>query len=195
MPPCCREHLREMLEFTDSLLTAHSVPHILFHGSALGAVKYGGVIPYEVDADVLFNESHIQTVASLLPQFTKAGYFYSSEPTKIFPGYHYIRYGAENNLFMELVSNLFPEKELTEKYSFVNQSATQNLSMDFGGFTAKVTDNPALIAAEMYGNSYLDLNLHWRALNHNSSFCPGHYNCVKTLYPTFYDITPQFDCK
>jgi len=50
-PPCCTQHLQNLLFFTHHLLERHGIPHWLDFGALLGAARNGEFIPWDSDVD------------------------------------------------------------------------------------------------------------------------------------------------
>ena len=47
-----------MLEFLDSVCVEEGIEYCLFYGSALGAVRHGGFIPWDDDIDVAIKKEY-----------------------------------------------------------------------------------------------------------------------------------------
>ena len=50
-PECCTRHLKDLLSFTEDLLSRHGITHWIDYGSLLGAVRQGTFIPWDSDVD------------------------------------------------------------------------------------------------------------------------------------------------
>lgn len=50
-PPCCTQHLKDLLIFTHQLLERHGIAHWLDFGAVLGAVRTGEFVPWDGDVD------------------------------------------------------------------------------------------------------------------------------------------------
>jgi hypothetical protein len=73
-PPCCTEHLLELIGFTSDLLARHDIAHWLDFGTLLGAVREGELIPWDGDADFGILESQAPAVLALADEFEAAGH-------------------------------------------------------------------------------------------------------------------------
>ena len=73
-PPCCTRHLRELLRFTDDLLTRHGIYHWLDYGPLLGAVRDGGLIRWDYDVDFGVWYQDRERVAALRREIAEAGH-------------------------------------------------------------------------------------------------------------------------
>ena len=74
-PECCTRHLRELLAFTEDLLTRHRIFHFLDYGSLLGAVRAGALIEWDSDADFSCLRTDLDKVLKLGPEISSAGYW------------------------------------------------------------------------------------------------------------------------
>jgi hypothetical protein len=72
--------LKEVLFFTTDLLTRRGIPYWIDFGTLLGAVRDGGFIPWDSDADLGVDIRDWPRVLDLLPEFERAGFFYWQRP-------------------------------------------------------------------------------------------------------------------
>ncbi len=76
-----------MLALLDELLTRHSIPYWITHGTLLGSIRHGDIIPWDDDADLMIWQSDLSKVRALRREVGKAGYslgrFYGG--IKLFP--------------------------------------------------------------------------------------------------------------
>ena len=49
---CCRRHIRDLLAGVQELFAAHDITWWADYGTLLGAVRHGGMIPHDKDADI-----------------------------------------------------------------------------------------------------------------------------------------------
>ena len=57
-----------MLEFLDSVCVEEGIEYCLFYGSALGAVRHGGFIPWDDDIDVAIKREDCERLFSAIEQ-------------------------------------------------------------------------------------------------------------------------------
>jgi phosphorylcholine metabolism protein LicD len=74
-PHCCTDHLRELLFFTEDLLTRNGIFHWLDYGSLLGAVRDQALIPWDSDIDWGILRKDMEKVRALESDIAAAGYW------------------------------------------------------------------------------------------------------------------------
>jgi LicD family len=74
-PPCCTEHLLELIGFTSDLLARHGIVHWLDWGTLLGVVREGQLIPWDGDADLSILQRDEDAVLALEEEFAAAGHY------------------------------------------------------------------------------------------------------------------------
>ena len=78
--------VEEILLVIDAQAKACGVPYYLFYGSALGAVRHHGFIPWDDDADIVLFRKDFEKLKSYWTSHPVDGYFYQDTSTD--PGYH-----------------------------------------------------------------------------------------------------------
>jgi len=73
-PPCCTQHLKDLLFFTDNLLERHGIPHWLDFGALLGAVRSGEFVPWDGDVDFGVRIEDAERIRALEDEVTRAGH-------------------------------------------------------------------------------------------------------------------------
>lgn len=96
-----QQTVREIFLVIDEMAKKAGVPYYLFYGSALGAVRHQGFIPWDDDGDiVMFREDYEQLRAYWLGHPVE-GYFFQDEQTD--PGYNLriTKIRKDNTAFVE----------------------------------------------------------------------------------------------
>ena len=77
--PCDVGLIYQMLSVIDQLFTEHKIPYWIDGGTALGAVRHQGCIPWDDDADLVYHIEDQERILSLKNEFLKYGYHLSQE--------------------------------------------------------------------------------------------------------------------
>ena len=65
-PSCCAVHLYTLLKDVVHVLEENNIEYFISFGTLLGAVRHGGLIPWDTDVDILVPESQKQEVINTL---------------------------------------------------------------------------------------------------------------------------------
>ena len=77
-----RQHqavLLELLHELDRVCKKHHIPYVMFSGSALGAVRHGGIIPWDDDLDVSMLRRDYERFLKAAPAELKEQYYLQAE--------------------------------------------------------------------------------------------------------------------
>ena len=99
-PDCCTEHLREVLCFTEDLLSRHGIQHWLEFGTLLGAVRDETFIPWDDDGDFGMLADDCDRILALKREIKAAGYYLRVDPSR--PGEVRINYSRVNSMGVDL---------------------------------------------------------------------------------------------
>ena len=72
--PCCLQMLADQLKFIAKTFDKNDIIYSLDSGTMLGAIKFNGILPWEIDADVAFATENKTTLLSLHEYFRKNGF-------------------------------------------------------------------------------------------------------------------------
>ena len=91
----------------DRICRKHGIEYFLSGGSMLGAVRHGGVIPWDDDVDVAMTRDHFERFKSIVRGELDPRYFYQSYTNK--NGYHYFydRITAKDTYFATKYSDSY----------------------------------------------------------------------------------------
>lgn len=81
-----QQTVREILLVVDQVCREAGTPYYLFYGSALGAVRHQGFIPWDDDADVIMFRSDYEKLRAYWLSHPVQGYFFQDVQTD--PGYN-----------------------------------------------------------------------------------------------------------
>lgn len=88
----------DLIKYADGLLTRNKIPYSVSYGTLLGAIRHGGIMPWDDDADFfvyLPYEKYIDSLKSLNDELEKDGYELRMNYDSTF--YHLIKKGAKHN--------------------------------------------------------------------------------------------------
>jgi lipopolysaccharide cholinephosphotransferase len=88
MTSSLREHqlvMLEMLRVLDRICNKHSISYQLFAGTALGAVRHGGFIPWDDDLDVVMLREEYERFLQVAPNEVGERYFVQAEFSEHWP--------------------------------------------------------------------------------------------------------------
>lgn len=77
--------IEEMLTEFDSYCRTYGIRYYLFYGSALGAVRHRGFIPWDDDADLILFREDFEKLKKVWKEHPMEGYFFQTRETD--PGY------------------------------------------------------------------------------------------------------------
>lgn len=77
--------LLELLEEFDRVSQKHNISYTLFAGSALGAVRHGGIIPWDDDLDVAMLRDEYERFLKIAPAELTEKYYLQAEGSKHWP--------------------------------------------------------------------------------------------------------------
>ncbi len=95
-----REVLLELLKEFDQICKKHKIPYILFCGTALGAVRHSGFIPWDDDLDVSMLRKDYERFLSIAPSELHDQFYLQAEFSKHW-GMHFTKLRKNNTTFLE----------------------------------------------------------------------------------------------
>lgn len=88
----------DLVKYSDYLLTKHNIPYTVAYGTLLGAVRNGGIMPWDDDADLYVhvpNEKYKDTILALKDEMESDGYSLRMNYDTTY--FHVCKAGAKNN--------------------------------------------------------------------------------------------------
>lgn len=182
VPPCCLENLKDALNFVFDQCYKFNIACELQEGSVLGAVKFGGILPWERDADVSVLSKDFYSFQNLSFAFQKAGYeVVIHENTTCCTQDGRVKGGVLHIRAHGWSVQVFGQDDL---HSLGVRTSIQTLKHWF------LPENPGLYVRNRYGYSVYKHAEHWMTVNRKSgwepyvggefSTCPkpGHHGCL-----------------
>lgn len=183
VPSCDLENLADMIKFVMKECENAGLLCELNEGSQLGAVKFQGVLPWELDADIHFPNDNFTAMFGLIPRFKAAGYRVTSERTEKWRNGHKVL-GAillyKNGWKIDLYGHdIFQSAELVA-------SGQKPTKVKFAGMWVNAFRNPGLSMRNRYGPEIYHHVQHSSSGVYKSgvfSKCPtpGHSACLDRL--------------
>jgi len=102
-PICCATHLYMILKDVVKVLEEHQIEYFISFGTLLGAVRHGGMIPWDTDIDIVVSEEGQAKAYALLQQFYSHQYDISIDKYKGMVGdIVRINYSKVNHLHIDI---------------------------------------------------------------------------------------------
>lgn len=117
--------LLELLNIFDSVCRKHDIKYMLFAGSALGAVRHQGIIPWDDDLDVVMLRSEYERFLEIAPkELDQETYFLQKEYSEHWPMY-FSKLRKNNTACIE---RYVPKDALTHQGVYIDIFPCDNLS-------------------------------------------------------------------
>ncbi|CAH1776798.1 unnamed protein product [Owenia fusiformis] len=168
--PCRLQELADLIKAVMSLCEKNNILCELQEGTALGAVKFNKVLPWELDADVTFHSSNFSKFEALASSFQKLGYGLSviKKPWCCVDGV--IAGGIFNVYSQNWNVEMYGQHLMdSEKMILKGLSPTQ---VHFDGQWVNVPTNPGLFVRNRYGKEVYQHAQHWMTLGHSTGWTP-----------------------
>lgn len=91
----------EMLEYLDKFCDENEIEYFIIGGTALGAVRHGGFIPWDDDIDVGMTRPNYEKFIKVGKEKIKAPYFMSCRETESNTPFPYIKLRLDNSRYIE----------------------------------------------------------------------------------------------
>lgn len=120
-----QEVLVELWEVFDRICKKYKIPYMLFAGTALGAVRHKGIIPWDDDLDVVLMRADYQRFLEVAPgEIDAEKYFVQSEFSEHWPMF-FSKLRKNNTAFME---RTIPKDPLMHQGIYIDIFPCDNLS-------------------------------------------------------------------
>lgn len=196
IPPCCLSLLYDGIEFVTRLFDIHHIQYMLVEGTALGAVKFDGLLPWEQDADLAIRSDDFPKLEYLSSEFLNKNYTLvidekavvdknsTSNLSETHGGVAHVRvYHWSLQIFG--YNSLTLQTGPQTKIKFKRNGADNDRY-----FLASVPENPAKYCRNRYGHEIFKHAEHWMVTGEKSGWVdydsghfeecgiPGHNACL-----------------
>lgn len=152
--------LYEILKKTISIFEENNIKYTLIGGTALGAYRHSGIIPWDDDIDIVVLEEDIKKINSLKDTFMKENLFVQNFQTEKNTPYYFTKIRLNNTVFEEkVIENLsihkgvfidiFPLREV-RRYGFLYLINYFFFRALVSVFSAKVTTYSSSLKIKFY---------------------------------------------
>lgn len=124
-----QEILYELLEEFDRICRKHGIPYQLFAGSALGAVRHGGIIPWDDDLDVVMLREDYLRFLEAAPGEVGPAYYIQAEQTEHWP----MVFSKLRKNGTACIERYIPKDPLTHCGIYIDIFPCDNLAGGIGG--------------------------------------------------------------
>lgn len=141
----------EMLHEIDDICKKHDIKYALFAGTALGAVRHGGFIPWDDDLDIVMQRPEYERFLEIAPQELSEAYFLQKEFSEHWP-MHFSKLRKNNTTYLE---RYIPKDNKVHQGIYVDIFPCDNLSDN--RFISKIQffASKVVIAKNLYKRGYL----------------------------------------
>ena len=144
--------LSEMLEEIDEICKKYHIRYMLFAGSALGAVRHQGFIPWDDDLDIIMSRKDYNKFLEVAAQeLDEENYFLQKEFSEHWPMF-YSKLRKNNTTCFE---SFYPKDDLMHQGIFIDIFAYDNLSDNYCFRKIQFLFSKIVIAKSLYKRGYM----------------------------------------
>lgn len=148
----CQLVMLEMLKKIDEICNKHSINYMLFAGTALGAVKYSGFIPWDDDLDIIMlREEYDRFLQIAETEFEEDEFFLQKEFSKHWP-LPWSKLRRNNTAYIE---KYYPKDKEQHQGIYVDIFPIDNLSDNKIKRKIQFFASKIVIAKSLYKRGYL----------------------------------------
>jgi len=191
LTPCCLQIVSNMITLMSSLCVEYNAICEIDAGTLMGAIKMNKVLPWDIDADLIFTSSQYNILKTFNKKVKNAGYTIGmAEKPKPNKKFNNILDSGEfdvrsNGWTLELFG-----RWVLNSAKFIKDGKNQTKTNINGNWVVSPS-NPGLYARNKYGKEIYKHVNHWRHLKYKHSYIsytdvgtfqkcvtPGHHNCL-----------------
>ena len=180
LPKCCINEMTAALSFLEQFLRTYNIPYKISSGLTLGAVKFNGFLPWDLDGDVWWLYSNFSTFLQHESDFNKkkltlAEWEVPKEKRVKYNDYGYFSINTPSGLYVEMFGADVDE---------VNDTDSSKVAFD--GVWLTTHYSPGKWARDRYGKNSLKHAQSWYLLGKKTSweyYAGGHFtNCKEKFH-------------
>ncbi|CAL4065973.1 unnamed protein product, partial [Meganyctiphanes norvegica] len=193
LDPCCREELTKLVLFMMNMCTANGILCELQEGTLLGAIKVGGVMAWEKDADITFHTANYSALADLRGDFSEEGYNLKMQDNRWCCVDGHMAGGQGTVSSRSWMLELYGQHSMDSEEELLK--GNKNTRIEFGGSWIASPTSPGHYARNRYGHELYRHAQHWLDTGQSSGWdeyrpgrwlpCPwpGHHACLDNVPP------------
>jgi len=157
-PVCCATHLYTILKDVTKILQEHNLQYFISFGTLLGAVRHGGLIPWDTDTDILIAEKDkyraIEILKKILPVHYKV---MEDHDSNIVGSIVRVNFSEINTLHIDLFTYFERNNEVIYGYNrkFLKEDIFPLEKVKFYNLELSVPNNIEKQLKIFYGNDYM----------------------------------------
>jgi len=189
VPPCCLKLLYNGLKFVSRLFESHKIQYMLIEGSALSAVKFNSLLPWEQDADIAISSNDFHRLDEKMKlEFEKNNYTLVIDegakccrppPARVNQSFGGVAHARVFHWSIQIfgfdsLTNLLDNNNNTfgspnTKIKLIDADSDPSSTGDVG-FFAYVPENPAQYSRNRYGHEVFKHAEHWMKARHKNGW-------------------------
>ena len=185
IPTCCLSLLYDGIEYVIRLFDVHNIQYMLVEGTALGAVKFDGLLPWEQDADLAILSVDFPKLENLSSEFLNRNYTLVIDKKAVI-GKHSTSNRSNAHGGVAHVRVYHWSLQIFGYHSLTTQTGSQT-KIKFKSrsaadidryFLANVPENPAKYCRNRYGYNIFKHAEHWMVTGEKSgwvTYNSGHF--------------------
>jgi hypothetical protein len=115
-PICCATHLYNILKDVTVVLEKNNLEYFISFGTLLGAVRHGGLIPWDTDTDILISEKDKHKVIEILKETLPSHYSVTEDKDDIVGSIVRVNLSENNTLHIDLFTYIEEANEIVFGY-------------------------------------------------------------------------------
>jgi phosphorylcholine metabolism protein LicD len=156
LKPCCIDHLKELLLYTDRLFKEHEIPFWLDYGTLLGLYRDKGIIVYDDDVDCSIDIKYTDRITQFAQQVENDGYVLDSSNKDVVQR---IFYSETNKLHIDIftfkLNNNVMDSQYKPMYDFLVEYIEPMGTIECWGRELPAPNDIPRFLTMRYGEDYM----------------------------------------